>query len=356
VNQCPRCKSFNAPGATQCSSCDAPLGAQPPPPPPSKPPPPPAPPPKPPPPESAQPEPVVAPPEPEPSGAGGAAQVRPPRPRRRGLAFTLIAGGVVALALAIGLSMAHAELTVTPDGQLCYRVARAGRAVLEPLGVSVIVDNQSHCMHVTALASGAAYQVVAHGWLGIPVRSDRVVISATPTPAPTRQPTNPPPTPAPTRPATTPKPATPSPTPATPRPKPTPARTAKPALVRTATPAPTAVPIASVRIESFAIVNTLPRRVCVNYAVANVTSISITNTANGRTVFSRQFAAPVRLAVSPPPCIYLFRRPRAYVTFELQASGPKSQTVSSIIVPPIGREPVPAISQPPMPLDRGANE
>jgi hypothetical protein len=353
VNQCPRCKNLNAPGATQCSSCDAPLGAQPPapspPPPPSKPPLP-APPPKPPPPESPQPE-------LEPPPVGGAGQVQPPPPPRRwGLALSLIAGGAVALlALAIWLSMAHAELTVTPDGQLCYRVARAGRAVLEPLGASAVVDNQSHCMHVAILASGAAYQVVAYGWLGIPVRSVRVVISATPTPAPTRQPTNAPPTPAPTHPAATPKPATASPTPASPTPKPPPVRTAPPVPARTATPAPTATPIAAVRIESFAIVNTLPRRVCVNYQVANVTSISITNTATGRTVFSRQFAAPVSLAVTPFPCIYLFRRPRAYVTFELLASGPKSQITSSVIVPPIAREPGPTFSQPP-PLDRGAYE
>jgi outer membrane biosynthesis protein TonB len=320
----------------RCSSCGASLIVEPPkpkspdeaPPPrqdvrePEPPPQEPKPPPQEPEPPPQKPEPPPKKPEPSPAAEAARTDAASPAVRNRWIAAAFVAAGVLLLGW---FSLAKAQLAFTSDGKLCYQVSRASRAELEPLGLKATADNQQHC--VAPLPVPTSYQLVAYGWLGIPARSDRVVVSATPTPAPTQRPTAPP-TPRPTRPPPTPAP--------TPKPMPKPASSAAPSQKPTTSPTQAPTPLAGpVRIGSFRVVRTLPRRVCVDYSVTDVTSISIKNETTGQAVYSQNFGAKeVKLAVNPA-CIFLKRgRGDEVFTYELLASGTHSQAAKTISVDP----------------------
>jgi hypothetical protein len=117
---------------------------------------------------------------------------------------------------------------------------------------------------------------------------------------------------------------------------PKPASSAAASQKPTTSPGRAPIPVAGpVRIESFRVVRTLPRRVCVDYVVTDVKSISIKNETTGQAVYSQSFGVKEgKLAVNPA-CIFLKRgRGDEVFTYELLASGSQSQAAKTITVDP----------------------
>jgi hypothetical protein len=124
----------------------------------------------------------------------------------------------------------------------------------------------------------------------------------------------------------------------TPTPTPTPAAaTAKPVPPppppkpeKTVTPAAPAVVI-----DNFAQVRVLPRRVCIQYKVENVTLIEITNEGTGATVYTRNLdVANGRVAENPVPICLRRGTGSNEIQYELQASGPGGEVVKTMVVEP----------------------
>jgi hypothetical protein len=117
---------------------------------------------------------------------------------------------------------------------------------------------------------------------------------------------------------------------------PKPASSAAASQKATTSPAQAPIPVAGpVRIESFRVARTLPRRVCVDYVVTDVKSISIKNETTGQAVYSQSFGVKEgKLAVNSA-CIFLKRgRGDEVFTYELLASGSQSQAAKTITVDP----------------------
>jgi hypothetical protein len=113
---------------------------------------------------------------------------------------------------------------------------------------------------------------------------------------------------------------------------PPPLITSTPAPAKTATPAPTVA--STVKIDSFTVMRSLRRRVCLGFRVENATNVSITNARTQEVVYARDLSGK-GVAENQPPCVFVKRGGvRGAIGFELVASGQNSQTTKYLSAPP----------------------
>jgi hypothetical protein len=104
------------------------------------------------------------------------------------------------------------------------------------------------------------------------------------------------------------------------------------------TPEKKAAPVAPVIVDNFVAVRTLPRRICVQYKVENVTLVEITNEGTGATIYSRNLdVANGRVAENPQPICLRRGTGSTVLEYELQASGPGGEVVRTMFVQPGSR-------------------
>jgi hypothetical protein len=115
---------------------------------------------------------------------------------------------------------------------------------------------------------------------------------------------------------------------------PAPVPTSTPAPAKTATPAPAPTVASAVTIDSFTVVRSLKRRVCLGFRVEHATYVSITNARTEEVVYTRDLSGQA-VAENPQPCVFVKRRGvKGAIGFELVASGHNSQTSKYLSAPP----------------------
>lgn len=302
--ECPRCSNLNSPDATSCSSCGAPLTVK-------------------------EPEPEVVAAEREPEVIAESSQAsEPERESEEDLYPETVAEEPPVSGESVPLEQGQAVVPPPPPPPSppppppgSPWPALIGLAViLGALAIAAVIVSTAHSHRrlASALASpvptvystppsprpaATARAVVIH---------KRLVVAHVASPAPVKTST-----PAPAKTAT-----------------PAPAKTATPAPAKTATPAPAATVAATVKIDSFTVVRSLRRRVCLGFRVENATYVSITKAQTQEVVYARDLSG-IGVAENQPPCVFVQRRgEQGAIGFELLASGHNSQTTKYLSAPP----------------------